>query len=95
MHAPDPIVDFCKLNQCRGPAVSSLASLKTPASQVMRTGDDAGANAIGHPDTIDEVSNLGRDTCQVTRLHTNAFCIDRMDPDRIGIGDLVQPFCVP
>src|SRR5260370_27697726 len=82
-HPPDTTRISSQRNQCRSPAICSLASFEPPATQVMRTGHNPRANPFSHPYTIDIVANLGRDAYEIPGLYAYALCVERVDPHRI------------
>src|SRR5256885_17074976 len=65
-----------------------------PASHVMTAGDDARLNTFSYPGAHDEVSNFSFDTHQITGAHAEPACMTCMQPKRIRMSDLIQPFSV-
>ena len=56
---------------------------------MVRTGHDAGTNALRDPRPVDRVPDLGRHPHQVAGLHSQTFRVNGMDPERVGVGDFV------
>src|SRR6185437_16771850 len=76
----------------RAPTLHPLALGEAPAAHVVRAGDDAGANAFGDPRRYYKMADLRAHAQQVAERDAQSFGVGRMDPERIVVCDLVQPF---
>ncbi len=64
-----------------------------PAAHVVTARDHSRADALGDPGFDYEVADIGLDPQQITRANAaETHRITRMNPERIGMGDLVEPF---
>src|SRR6185436_10717227 len=57
-------------------------------------GDDTGADAFRHPGLDDEVADARLDAHELSVAHADALRVRRMEPERIRVGDLVEPLRV-
>ena len=65
-----------------------------PAAHMMAARDDAGLDAFGHPSAHDEVANLSFHPHEIASAHAEFRRVTGMQPERIRVRDLVQPFRV-
>src|SRR6185369_13857807 len=65
-----------------------------PAAHVVRTGDNAWANAFSYPGTHDVVTNFRFDSQQVASAYTEARGVVGMNPKRIRVRDFIEPLRV-
>src|SRR3954454_8854938 len=61
---------------------------------MMAACDYARSDALCYPGLYDKVTNLSFNAHQVTSLDSELFGMARMNPQRIGVCDLVKPFRV-
>ena len=57
----------------------------------MRARDDAGLDAFGDPNTIDEVTDVRGDAQQIAGLNAEFFRVTGVHPNRIAIGNFIKP----
>jgi hypothetical protein len=67
---------------------------QAPAPEVVAHRDDAGLDALGDPDLVDEVADLRLDLDEVAGLDAQALGVLRVHPHRVLVADLVQPLGV-
>ena len=65
-----------------------------PAAHVMAAGHDPGFDALRDPGFDHEVSDLGLDPDQIAGSYPDPLPIRGVEPEGIGVGDLVQPLGV-
>ena len=90
-HHPFPIADPLKIDKRGGPTLAPLIFSQTPPTEVVRARNDTRLDSFRHPDLIDEIADLRMHLQQIVCLHFEPFGIERIDPERIAIGNLVQP----
>src|SRR5437868_7812536 len=66
--------------------------LQFPTPHVMTASDDARLNSFRYPRSHDEVADLRLDAHKIARHNTDAGCVLGVNPERIGVRDLVKPF---
>jgi len=77
------------------PAVDAFdVAHELPPPHLVAAGDDAGTDALGDPGPVHVVADAGSDPEQVTALDAEALSVLRVDPDRVGVGELAQPLGV-
>jgi hypothetical protein len=84
-HHPFAGFQLAQIDQRGRPALATHILAQSPSAQMMRAGDDAGADALGHPGLVDEVANFGVDLEQVAGRDAEAGGILRMKPQRIAM----------
>src|SRR5207237_4057601 len=77
------------------PALAARRLREPPPPEMMRAGDDAGPDRLGHPDLVDEPADGRRDLQELAGRHAEARRVLRMQPERIRVRDLVEPLGVP
>src|SRR3954453_3852461 len=65
-----------------------------PPAHMMAACNYARSDALCYPGLYDKVTNLSFNAHQVTSLDSELFGMARMNPQRIGVCDLVKPFRV-
>ena len=78
----------------RGHQLLLTGLVNFPAAHVMTAGDDARLDSFSDPGAHHEISNLSFDPHQITGAHAELARVTRMQPERIRVSNLVQPFCV-
>src|SRR5947209_11245950 len=58
---------------------------------MMRAGHYTGTNSLRHPYTVNKVTNRALYLDQAASGHAQPFGITRMHPDRVLVGNLVEP----
>src|SRR5262245_54927987 len=58
---------------------------------MVRAGNHSWPDCFREPDTIDEVTDFGRDAGQVAISYPEPFAVGRMQPNRVALRDFVQP----
>ena len=71
-----------------------LLLLDPPAAHVVRGGDDARADALGPPGGDNEVPDARRHPDESVLGDAESLGVARVDPERVPVGDLVQPLGV-
>src|SRR5689334_479140 len=66
--------------------------MDAPAPKVMGAENDPWWDALCDPGLGNEVADVGGHTDEIWRVDAQLRSILRMDPDRIAVADLVQPF---
>ena len=91
MHVPllTPVLQSNRCHQLPLPAI-----LQFPTPHVVTTGDHAGPNPFGHPRLDHEMTDFCGHPHEISRPHINPCGIDGIQPEGIGMRDLVQPFGV-
>ena len=87
-------VRLLQLHQRGGHAARPFSFGQPPAAEVVRAGDDAGADSLGDPDLVHEVADLGPNANEIAGCQTEPRGIGRVHPGRVGVGDLDQPLRV-
>src|SRR5262245_37080750 len=92
--ANEPLAGFRLLNIDDAAAVATCGPvlIAPPTAEMVRAGDDAGADSFRDPDAIDKVTNFGRDAGQIAIFDAEALGVGRMQPDWIALRDFVEPF---
>ena len=79
-HLPFSRLDLLQVNQGCGPMCSARLFLQSPATEVMRAGDNAGSDSFGDPDLVHKVTDLRADFEKVSGRNLQPLCILRMNP---------------
>src|SRR5881392_1194683 len=93
-HPPLPALDLLEVDERGGPALASRVPVKSPSPQMVRARDHAGADRLRRPDPIDEVADRRRDPEEIARDDGEPGSVFGMQPQRIGVRDLVEPLRV-
>ena len=72
----------------------ALVRRELPAPHVVAARDHVGAYAFGDPRADDEVAGLGLDAHGVAGLQVKLCGVARVNPERVGVRDLVEPLGV-
>src|SRR3990170_4058386 len=91
-HQPLARLDLFEIDQCGRPALAAAIFGQTPAPEMVRAGDHAGLDAFGRPDLVDEITDLGVDFEEIAGLHVETLGVLGVKPERIAVGNLVEPF---
>ena len=94
-HHPLALAHVLQIHQRRRPALAALIFVQAPTADMMRARDDTGLDPFGHPNFVDEVTDLRMDFEQIAGLDVEILGIFRIDPERVAIGYFVQPLGVP
>ena len=68
--------------------------MQLPAAHVVAAGNHVRADAFGHPCLHHEVTDLSFDPEEIAGAYRHAIGVDRVDPQRVAMGDLGQPLGV-
>src|SRR5437899_5435780 len=93
-HPPLPALDLLEVDERGGPALASRVPVKSPSPQMVRARDHAGADRLRRPDPVDEVADRRRDLEEIARDDGEPGGVFGMEPQRIGVRDLVEPLRV-
>src|SRR5207237_4843663 len=66
--------------------------VQTPAAEMIRQAEYAGTDAFGHPRAGHEPADPRPHLDQISRADALFLRVDRRNPQRIRVGDLVKPF---
>src|SRR2546422_4161012 len=80
-HPPLPRRLRLEGDEGRRPALAAHLLAKPPPAEVMRAGDDAGADGLGDPDLVHEVADLRLDLEKFARGHPEPRRILRVKPE--------------
>ena len=75
----------------RGGELSLAALMQLPSTHMVTTCHYPRPDALGDPGFHDEVARLGLDPYEVARRDPDLFGMIGVQPERVGMGDLVQP----
>jgi hypothetical protein len=65
-----------------------------PTAHVMAAGDNSRLDAFRHPRAHDEISDLSFDADQIAGTHAEFRGVTRVQPQRVRVRNLIQPFRV-
>ena len=60
----------------------------------MTTRHDARSNSLRHPRRDDEITDLSFDAHEIAGANAQFLRVARVNPQRIGVRDFVEPLCV-
>src|SRR5262249_57050359 len=93
-HAPLTRPRSFEADDRRGPALPALRLAETPAPEVVGARDDARPDRLGDPHLVHEPADLGVDLEEAVGPYPEPRRVFRMEPQGIGVGDLVEPLRV-
>ncbi len=92
-HFPLPIANIFNINRIGHKAVPFIL-LTAPSANMMGAGHNARFDGFRHPNFIYKPADLCGDFQQISIIHAEPFCIFRVDPDRVSMGNFSQPFSI-
>src|SRR6266852_1035333 len=90
-HPPLPGLEPFEVDERGGPPLAACVFMKAPASEVVGARDHAWTHGLGDPYLVDEVADPRRDLEQVPGDDPRPGGILWVEPERIGVGDFVEP----
>src|SRR5262245_27069391 len=93
-HAPFTGLGLREIDERRGPALAAGVLAQAPPSEVVRARDHARPHRLRDPHPVDEVPDTGLDLEQVAGRDPHSRRVGGMYPQRIRVGDLVEPLGV-
>src|SRR5215213_1826949 len=60
----------------------------------MTTRNNPRSNSFRDPGRHDVITDLSFDAYEIAGANANLRCVRRMDPERVGMRDLIEPLCV-
>src|SRR5262249_36832705 len=88
-HLPLPRLDLLQIHQCGRPSLAATVFLQPPASQMVRACHHAWTDSLSDPHAIYKIANSGCQADQVAGADFESISIQRMQPDRVLVGNLI------
>src|SRR5690625_2813572 len=86
---PDAVGGTVEIDEAGDPP-AAIGLVQSPAAHVVAERDNTRANSLGDPDAYDEMPDTRGDTHEVARCDTERLSVFAVDPERVGVADLVQ-----